>query len=103
MWNKAETAIKDNVLKTNSVIEATFVRALNNSGKGHYIEVDLGKNIPVYDINAYFNGQDYMRNSEFVISEDGSTWTSLGEMQYVDKDGKKLASVNGEGKYSFFS
>lgn len=150
-WNKAETSVKDNVLKTNSAVEATFIRVLNNSGKevklniekfeakpvykanptisqnigiyqnygienaidgnletkywsdkgtgkGHYIQLDLGRNIPVYDINAYFNGQDYMRNSEFIISEDGVTWTSLGEMKYVDKDGKKLSSVNAEGK-----
>jgi hyaluronoglucosaminidase len=68
------------------------------TGEGHYIQLDLGKNIPVYDINAYFNGEDYMRNSEFMISEDGSSWTSLGELKYIDKDGKKLASVNGEGK-----
>ncbi|MGG7213263.1 beta-N-acetylglucosaminidase domain-containing protein [Clostridium nigeriense] len=150
-WKSLETAIEDNSLKSNSVIEATFIRALNSldkaitlnienlqvnpvykanptisqnigiyqdyvienaldgnletkywsdkaTGKGNYIQLDLGKNIPVYDINAYFNGQDYMRNSEFMISADGSSWTSLGELKYTDKDGKKLASVNGEGK-----
>ena len=150
-WKSLETEIEVNSLKSNSAIEATFVRVLNSldktitlnieslqvnpvykanltisqnigtyqnysienaldgnletkywsdkaTGKEHYIQLDLGKNIPVYDINAYFNGQDYMRNSEFMISEDGSSWTSLGELQYLDKDGKKLASVNGEGK-----
>ncbi|MBX7355324.1 beta-N-acetylglucosaminidase domain-containing protein [Clostridium chauvoei] len=68
------------------------------SGNGHYIQLDLGNTIPLHDVSAYFNGGDYMRNSEFMISKDGSTWTSLGALEYSDKDGKKVASVDAKGE-----
>lgn len=150
-WDKAETIIEGETLKTNASISATYVRVLNDSneaininieniqaipvykatpiisqnigtyqnyvienaldgdmdtkywsdkasGNGHYIQLDLGNNIPLHDISAYFNGEDYMRNSEFMISKDGSTWTSLGDLQYSDKEGKKVASADANGE-----
>ena len=65
---------------------------------GHYIQVDLGNKIPLYDISAYFGGTDYMRNSEYLISEDGINWTSLGELQYTSEGDKKIAAVNANGQ-----
>mgnify|MGYP003277172618 FL=1 len=69
-----------------------------SSGAGHYIQIDLGNKIPLYDVTAYFGNMDYMRNSEYQISEDGINWTSLGELQYTSEGDKKVASVNANGK-----
>ncbi|MDZ4992753.1 hyaluronidase [Clostridium perfringens] len=68
------------------------------TGKGHYVQVDLGVTIPLYDIKTHFAQTDYMRNSEYLISEDGVNWTSLGELKYSDEGGKKVATANAEGK-----
>lgn len=68
------------------------------SDSGHNIQVDLGNVMPLYDINTYFGANDFMRNSEYMISEDGVNWTSLGELAYNSQDGKMVASTNAEGK-----
>lgn len=68
------------------------------SDSGHNIQVDLGNIMPLYDINTYFEANDFMRNSEYMISEDGVNWTSLGELAYNSQDGKMVASANAEGK-----
>ncbi|MCX0400195.1 beta-N-acetylglucosaminidase domain-containing protein [Clostridium perfringens] len=68
------------------------------SDSGHNIQIDLGNVMPLYDINTYFGANDFMRNSEYMISEDGVNWTSLGELAYNSQDGKMVASANAEGK-----
>ncbi|HAT4348071.1 beta-N-acetylglucosaminidase domain-containing protein [Clostridium perfringens] len=68
------------------------------SDSGHNIQIDLGNVMPLYDINTYFGANDFMRNSEYMISEDGVNWTSLGELAYNSRDGKMVASANAEGK-----
>ncbi|MDK0564554.1 beta-N-acetylglucosaminidase domain-containing protein [Clostridium perfringens] len=68
------------------------------SDSGHNIQIDLGNVMPLYDINTYFGANDFMRNSEYMISEDGVSWTSLGELVYNSQDGKMVASANAEGK-----
>ncbi|WP_368248119.1 beta-N-acetylglucosaminidase domain-containing protein [Clostridium perfringens] len=68
------------------------------SDSGHNIQIDLGNVMPLYDINTYFGANDFMRNSEYMISEDGVNWTSLGELTYNSQDGKMVASANAEGK-----
>lgn len=68
------------------------------SDSGHNIQIDLGNVMPLYDINTYFGANDFMRNSEYMISEDGVSWTSLGELAYNSQDGKMVASANAEGK-----
>ncbi|MCH1963152.1 beta-N-acetylglucosaminidase domain-containing protein [Clostridium perfringens] len=68
------------------------------SDSGHSIQIDLGNVMPLYDINTYFGANDFMRNSEYMISEDGVNWTSLGELAYNSQDGKMVASANAEGK-----
>ncbi|MDZ7548303.1 discoidin domain-containing protein, partial [Clostridium perfringens] len=68
------------------------------TSKDHYIQVDLGNKIPLYDVTSYFGNMDYMRNSEYLISEDGINWTSLGDLQFTDEGGKKVATENAEGK-----
>ena len=68
------------------------------SDSGHNIQIDLGNVMPLYDINTYFGANDFMRNSEYMISEDGVNWTSLGELAYNSQDGKMVASTNAEGK-----
>ena len=65
---------------------------------GHYIQVDLDKNVPLYDISAYFGTTDYMRNSEYLISEDGINWTSLGELQFTVEGDKNVATINANGQ-----
>lgn len=67
------------------------------SDSGHNIQIDLGNVMPLYDINTYFGANDFMRNSEYMISEDGVNWTSLGELAYNSQDGKMVASTNAEG------
>ncbi|AMN36040.1 beta-N-acetylglucosaminidase domain-containing protein [Clostridium perfringens] len=68
------------------------------SDSGHNIQIDLGNVMPLYDINTYFGANDFMRNSEYMISEDGVNWTSLGELAYNSQEGKMVASANAEGK-----
>lgn len=68
------------------------------SDSGHNIQIDLGNVMPLYDINTYFGANDFMRNSEYMISEDGVNWTSLGELAYNSQDGKMVASANADGK-----
>ena len=68
------------------------------SDSGHNIQIDIGNVMPLYDINTYFGANDIMRNSEYMISEDGVNWTSLGELAYNSQDGKMVASANAEGK-----
>ncbi|MDB2047075.1 beta-N-acetylglucosaminidase domain-containing protein [Clostridium perfringens] len=68
------------------------------SDSGHNIQIDLGNVMQLYDINTYFGANDFMRNSEYMISEDGVNWTSLGELAYNSQDGKMVASANAEGK-----
>ena len=68
------------------------------SDSGHNIQIDLGNVMPLYDINTYFGANDFMRNSEYMISEDGVNWTSLGALAYNSQDGKMVASANAEGK-----
>lgn len=68
------------------------------SDSGHNIQIDLCNVMPLYDINTYFGANDFMRNSEYMISEDGVNWTSLGELAYNSQDGKMVASANAEGK-----
>ena len=68
------------------------------SNSGHNIQIDLGNVMPLYDINTYFGANDFMRNSEYMISEDGVNWTSLGALAYNSQDGKMVASANAEGK-----
>ncbi|CUN74686.1 beta-N-acetylglucosaminidase domain-containing protein [Clostridium perfringens] len=68
------------------------------SDSGHNIQIDLGNVMPLYDIKTYFGANDFMRNSEYMISEDGVNWTSLGELAYNSQDGKMVASANAEGK-----
>ncbi|MGG7078988.1 beta-N-acetylglucosaminidase domain-containing protein [Clostridium sardiniense] len=68
------------------------------SAEGHYIKVDLGSVIPLYDVKSYFAVSDRMRNSEYEISVDGDNWTSLGELKYVEENGKMVAAVNAEGQ-----
>jgi hyaluronoglucosaminidase len=150
-WQKAETTVEDNIMKTTSNVAATYVRLVSTNGdtkviditrlitkpvykanpsisqnigqyqsysidkaldgnmdtkywsdkatsKGHYIQVDLGNKIPLYDVTSYFGNMDYMRNSEYLISEDGINWTSLGDLQFTDEGGKKVATANAEGK-----
>ena len=65
---------------------------------GHYIQIDLGNKVPLYDVSAYFGATDYMRNSEYLISEDGINWTSLGELQYTSEGDKKVATINANGQ-----
>ena len=65
---------------------------------GHYIQIDLGNKVPLYDVSAYFGAKDYMRNSEYLISEDGVNWTSLGELKYTSEGDKQVATVNANGQ-----
>ncbi|MGG5462083.1 beta-N-acetylglucosaminidase domain-containing protein [Clostridium sp. B9] len=68
------------------------------SQAGDKIELDLGAVKPVHDIATYFHPNDFIRHSEYMISEDGVNWTSLGELQYTSKDGKMVAEANAEGQ-----
>lgn len=68
------------------------------TAEGHQIKVDLGSVVPLYDVKSYFAVSDRMRNSEYEISVDGDNWTSLGELKYVEEDGKMVASINAHGK-----
>ena len=65
---------------------------------GHYIQIDLGNKVPLYDVSAYFGATDYMRNSEYLISEDGVNWTSLGELKYTSEGDKQVATANANGQ-----
>ncbi|MPQ44477.1 beta-N-acetylglucosaminidase domain-containing protein [Clostridium tarantellae] len=103
---KAEPTIKENI---GAYQDYTIDKALDGdldtkywsdkpSDAGHYIEVDLGNTIPLFDLKAYFGANDFMRHSEFAISEDGVNWTSLGELKYTSQDGKLVAIDNANGQ-----
>ncbi|MDZ4992754.1 hyaluronidase [Clostridium perfringens] len=149
-WNKVETIVEEGTLKAKKVVDATFIRVLNNgkaktinvenfevlplykanpsitenigthednvianaidgnmdtrycsnreTDAGDKIELDLGIVKPIHDINTYFHPNDFIRHSEYMISEDGENWISLGELQYTSKDGKMVASANAQGQ-----
>ena len=149
-WEETEVTVTDGVITASDVLEATYIKVVNNSGvdkilnlnsievtpvyraepsisqnigqyqsnsienaldgdmntkywsdkpssAGHKIQVDLGNPIPLHDVTAYFGNSDYMRNSEYLISEDGVNWTSLGSLQYETVGDKKVAKVDAEG------
>lgn len=68
------------------------------SSDGSFIKLDLGSVMPVYDVTSYFAVSDRMRNSEYEISTDGSNWASIGELNYIEQNGKMVASINAEGQ-----
>lgn len=88
--NKIENAIDGNM--------ATKYWSDKPSAAGNFIQLDLGSVMPVHDVTAYFAISDRMRNSEYEISSDGSNWTSLGALNYVEQNGKMVAAINAEGK-----
>lgn len=81
---------------------------------GSYVRVDLGKAIPLFDVEAYFatnpkgpaEGIDGFAATKLEISTDGVTWTQIGDIiedaNYVDKtvDGQKICSAayNADGQ-----
>ncbi len=87
---------------------------------GSYIRVDLGKSVPLYDLEIYYadnpkgreHGIDGFFDTKLEISEDGVTWIQVGDIieaaNYQAVAGTKLAKVefdaNGKmGRYLKFS
>lgn len=103
---KAELSISENIgtyqsYKIENAIDGdleTKYWSDKPSAPGHFIKVDLGSTIPLYDVKSYFAVSDRMRNSEYEISVDGSNWTSIGELNYVSENGKMVASANANGQ-----
>lgn len=62
-----------------------------------YIQIDLGNMISLHDLKIYFGSGDYLSNGKVMISKDGSNWSDLGNLQYVNEAGKKVASFNANG------
>lgn len=69
-----------------------------NPSNGDYIQVDLGNLISLHDLKIYFGSGDYLSNGKVMISKDGSTWDDLGNLQYIDESGKKIASFDAQGE-----
>lgn len=65
---------------------------------GKYVQVDLGKKIPLYDIKAFFlKPNDYLIKGEICVSEDSISWTSLGELSYEEESNLKIAKYDANG------
>lgn len=64
---------------------------------GSYIQVDLGKVMPLYDIKGYFDMSDCFSNGVVQISENGSQWTDLGAITYETVNGRYVTTNNAEG------
>ena len=64
---------------------------------GSYIQVDLGKVMPLYDIKGYFDMTDSFNNGKVEISQDGIQWTEVGAIAYETVSGKYVTTNNAEG------
>ena len=64
---------------------------------GSYIQVDLGKVMPLYDIKGYFDMTDSFNNGKVEISQDGIQWTEVGAIAYETVNGKYVTTNNAEG------
>ena len=64
---------------------------------GSYIQVDLGKVMPLYDIKGYFDMTDSFDNGKVEISQDGIQWTEIGAIEYETVNGKYVTTNNAEG------
>lgn len=64
---------------------------------GSYIQVDLGKTMPLYDIKGYFDRSDSFSNGKVQISSDGVQWTDIGAIQYQTVSGKYMTTNNADG------
>lgn len=69
---------------------------------GHYIQVDLGKVMPLYDVTGYFGGSDYLMYGKFEVSSDGIAWQDLGKLTYTAKSvggqNMQLNEINANGQ-----
>lgn len=80
---------------------ATKFYAGSGPAAGSYVEVDLGKQIPVYDVKIYFavnpNGlnlpHDAFPETQLEISADKLSWTQVGEPLSIDE--YKVEESNG--------
>lgn len=108
---KASPSISENIgtYQTNDIskaIDGNFsTKYWSDKGptKGHYIQIDLGKVMPLYDLKAYFDTNDYLVNSEMVISTDALTWESLGNLEYKTENTMRVASFNAGGKMARYA
>ena len=64
---------------------------------GSYIQVDLGKVMPLYDIKGSFDMTDSFNNGKVEISQDGIQWTEVGAIAYETVNGKYVTTNNAEG------
>ena len=64
---------------------------------GSYIQVDLGKVMPLYDIKGYFDMTDTFKSGKVEISQDGIQWTDIGAIAYETVNGKYVTTNNAEG------
>lgn len=64
---------------------------------GSYIQVDLGKTMPLYDIKGYFDITDSFNNGTVQISTNGTQWTDIGAITYETINGKYMTTNNADG------
>lgn len=67
---------------------------------GQYIQIDMGSVVPINDVKIYMDkANDYIRGADVKISEDGSSWLTIGQIgnNYKEAEGLKLGEVNGNG------
>lgn len=82
--------------KLNNVVDGDFKTSLTfqSGNPGSYIEIDLGKVVPIYDIKIY--NQQYWNFSQLdlEVSLDGNEWTKVGDTNIIKRQTKEDYTID---------
>lgn len=82
--------------KISNVVDGDFKTCVSfeNSDAGSYIEIDLGKAVPIHDIKIYNQQYWNFPKLDLEVSTDGKEWTKVGDTVIVQRQMKEDYTID---------